>query len=96
LWRGVLRRFFLCIFNRGYVKRSTATRKGACRRCGICCHLVANKCGWLKLHPDATSSCGVYGFRCTPNCGAFPIDARDIADRNLVAPTDVPCGYSFE
>jgi hypothetical protein len=94
LWRGVLRRFFLYVFNPKYVKRSIAARKGECKRCGACCHLVANKCGWLKLH-GGTSSCRVYNFRVTPNCWIFPIDARDIADRNLVAPVNVPCGYSF-
>jgi len=26
----------------------------------------------------------------------FPIDARDIADRDLVAPADTTCGYSFQ
>ena len=95
LWRGVLRRFFLYVFNPRYVKRSTATRTGECKRCGVCCHLVANKCGFLQLHDDATSSCRVYGLRCTPNCWIFPIDARDIADRDLVAPPGVTCGYSF-
>ena len=96
LWRGVLRRFFLYAFNRKYVKHCAETRKGECKRCGVCCHLVANKCGWLLMHGDATSSCRVYRFRCTPNCWVFPIDARDIADRDLVAPADTPCGYSFQ
>lgn len=30
-----------------------------------------------------------------PNCVIFPIDHRDIADRNLVAP-DIPCGYYWD
>ena len=96
LWRGVLRRFFLYVFCRGYVKRRTAARTGECKRCGVCCHLVANKCGWLKRGADGGTSCRVYKYRWTPNCWVFPIDARDIADRDLVAPADTPCGYSFQ
>ena len=95
LWRGVLRRFFLYVFCRKYVRQSIATRQGECRRCGVCCHLVANKCAWLKIHADASSTCRIYKFRWTPNCWIFPIDARDIADRDLVASPDVPCGYRF-
>ena len=95
LWRGVWRRFFLYVFSPRYVRRCAATRQGACRRCGACCHLVANKCGWLKLSKDAPPSCRIYKFRWTPNCWTFPIDARDLADRDLVAPPGTPCGYSF-
>lgn len=29
------------------------------------------------------------------NCRTFPIDERDLADRDLVAP-DTPCGFYFE
>jgi hypothetical protein len=27
-----------------------------------------------------------------PNCKTFPIDARDLAERDWIAP-DTPCGY---
>jgi len=90
-----MRRLFLYVFNQRHIRNNRATRTGECRRCGTCCHLVANRCGWLTLHADSTSSCRIYNYRCTPNCWIFPIDARDIADRDLVAPPDTPCGFSF-
>lgn len=95
LLRGVVRRFFLYTFNRPYVERSIARRKGECVRCGACCHLIANKCGALDLRADG-SSCRLYKHYRMPNCRIFPIDERDIADRNLVAPPDRPCGFHFE
>ena len=96
LLRGVARRFFLNVFRKRYVSESLARRKGDCARCGVCCHLVANKCA--SLHVDAAaghSSCRLYNVYRLPNCRTFPIDPRDIADRNLVAP-DTPCGYFWE
>ena len=94
LIRGVLRRFFLNVFRPSYVRRSLACRHGACKRCGVCCHLVANKCGALHLHSDSSSTCRLYTVYRLPNCRTFPIDPRDLADRDLVAP-DTPCGYSW-
>jgi hypothetical protein len=90
-----MRRILLYVFNQRYIRKSRATRTGECKRCGACCHLVASKCGWLTQNLDTTTSCRIYKYRCTPICWIFPIDARDIADRNLVAPPDVPCGFSF-
>lgn len=92
LLRGVLRRFFLNVFRPGHVRASLARRSGACRRCGVCCHLVANKCSALHLHPDGHSTCRLYNVYRLPNCCTFPIDPRDLADRDLVAPS-APCGY---
>jgi len=92
LLRGVARRFFLNIFKQRYVRESLARRQGECRRCGVCCHLVANTCGALRFHKDGQSSCRLYTLYRLPNCCTFPIDARDLADRDLVAP-DIPCGY---
>ncbi|MHC6202056.1 hypothetical protein ACYULU_02560 [Breznakiellaceae bacterium SP9] len=94
LWLGVLRRFALYVFNRQYVNRSIAARKGECKRCGICCHLVAKKCGMLAIGKNGTR-CRIYTLGRLPNCWIFPIDAHDIRDRNLIAPPDVPCGYYF-
>jgi len=93
LLRGVLRRLFLNFFRPAYVRRSLALRAGACSRCGACCHLVANRCGSLHLHPDGKTTCRLYGIYRLPNCRTFPIDPRDIADRNLIAPPSTPCGY---
>lgn len=92
LLRGVLRRHFLNVFRPGYVRASLARRGGECRRCGVCCHLVANKCGALHIHSDGHSTCRFYNVYRLPNCRTFPIDPRDLADRNLVAP-NIPCGY---
>ena len=94
LLRGVLRRFFLNVFRPDTVKRSLAHRTGECARCGVCCHLVANKCGALHLHKDGQSTCRLYSVYRLPNCRHFPIDPRDLKERDLVAP-DVPCGYSW-
>lgn len=94
LLRGVVRRFLLNVFRPSYVRASLSRRTGACQRCGVCCHLVANKCGALQCHPDGSSSCRIYSFYRLPNCCTFPIDARDLAERDLVAP-HTPCGFSF-
>ena len=94
LLRGVTRRFFLNLFRPGYVRESVKRRQGDCVRCGVCCHLVANKCARLRFHPDGHSTCRFYELYRLPNCRTFPIDPRDLADRNLVAP-DTPCGYSW-
>jgi len=95
LLRGVIRRFFLNVFRPGYVRESLAQRKGECERCGVCCHLVDNKCGALHLHKDGQSTCRLYSVYRLPNCRHFPIDPRDLEERDLVAP-NVPCGYSWE
>ena len=92
LLRGVMRRFLLNIFRKRHVRENLRRRQGECARCGVCCHLVANKCARLMYHPDGSSSCWRYTSFRMPNCVTFPIDPRDIADRDLVAP-DMPCGY---
>lgn len=89
---GVARRFFLNLFWRRYTRESIARRQGACRNCGVCCHLVANTCGSLRFDSEGNSSCRMYTIYRMPNCCTFPIDPRDLADRNRVAP-DIPCGY---
>jgi hypothetical protein len=95
LWGGVLRRFFLYLFRRSYIERSIAVRKGKCSRCGVCCRLTLDPCGGLCFDETGKSYCSKYeGFR-PPNCRIFPIDKQDIADRDLVAPKNVPCGYYF-
>lgn len=94
LLRGVIRRLYLNVFRPSYVRESLSTRLGECKRCGVCCHLVANKCSALHRHLDGQSSCRLYSFYRLPNCCTFPIDSRDLKDRNLVAP-DIPCGYSW-
>jgi hypothetical protein len=94
LLRGVARRFLLNLFRRRYVRESVARRQGTCRRCGACCHLVANTCARLRSRADGSTECWRYTSFRMPNCRTFPIDPRDLADRDLVAP-DIPCGYSW-
>ena len=89
---GVARRFFLNLLWRRHVRESVARRQGACRHCGVCCHLIANTCGALRFDKKGNSSCRLYNIYRLANCRTFPIDPRDIADRDLVAP-DIPCGF---
>lgn len=97
LWRGVFRRFFLSVFRPGYVKASIARRQGSCARCGACCHLTAKHgCPSLAFEEAGLSLCKIHGSVRMPNCVIFPVDARDIADRDLVAPDGVKCGFRFE
>jgi hypothetical protein len=97
LLRGVLRRSFLHIFRPSYVRKSIAARKGQCARCGACCNLMAKKgCFLLGFEGSGLSLCKIHGPIRMPNCIIFPVDARDIADRDLVALDGVKCGYTFE
>lgn len=91
LW-GKVRRLGLGLFRRGYVRRSAERRVGECRRCGGCCRL-GYRCQFLRQGGDLTE-CRIHGWR-PSNCRLFPIDERDLRDRDAVAP-DVPCGYRFE
>ena len=96
LLRGVARRFFLNLLHKKYIAHSIARRQGACKRCGVCCHLVGTKCPALRLDKTrGNSGCRIYHICRPPNCSTFPIDPRDLADRDLVAP-DSPCGYYWE
>jgi len=92
LLRGKARRLYLGIFRRRYVRQSVARRRGECRRCGACCKLGFRCC--LLRDNGAVSECLLHRLR-PPSCRLFPIDERDLADRDLVEP-EVPCGYRFE
>ncbi len=93
LW-GRPRRLFLNLFRPGYVRANLARRQGECRRCGACCQMGLY-CRHLKYGADALSECVRYTKWRTSNCRNFPMDERDLAERDLVAP-DTPCGYTFE
>jgi len=90
LW-GKVRRLALGAFRPDYVRRSIARRRGECLRCGACCQL-GFCCVWLRRN-GSTTECRFHDLR-PPNCRLFPIDERDLADRDLIFP-DRPCGYSF-
>jgi len=93
LWSGVMRRFLLFTFNKKYIEESSSKSRGECLRCGACCRLVLRQCPYLTFEEDGKSSCVKYNKTRMPNCVIFPIDHRDIKDRNLVS--KIPCGYSF-
>jgi len=91
LW-GRPRRLYLNLFRRGYVRASLARRRGECRRCGACCQMGV-RCLRLRYNGDLSECFGYKGYR-SPNCRQFPIDERDLAERDLVSP-DTPCGFHF-
>ena len=88
---GKLRRQYLVLFRPGYVRESLARRVGHCARTGACCRLMFT-CPLLDQRSDPV--------RCTIQeikpkiCHLFPIDERDLRDRDIVSP-HVPCGFSF-
>ena len=87
---GKIRRFCLVHFRPRYVEASIALRRGQCDRTGACCKLLFT-CPAYATHPIPT--CRIHRYR--PRvCRMFPIDERDIRDRNIVSP-DHPCGFSF-
>lgn len=87
---GKLRRFYLVHFRPDYVAQSLGRRRGQCDRTGACCNLLF--------------TCPIYSARPLPACRinrhkpkvckVFPIDERDLRDRDIISP-DVPCGFSF-
>jgi len=91
LW-GKVRRFYLGVFRRRYVRESLARRRGECVRCGACCAL-GYRCLSLRDNGQGTE-CVMHKLR-PMNCRLFPIDERDLADRDLIRP-DVPCGFHFD
>jgi hypothetical protein len=90
IW-GKLRRFYFLTFRRGYVEESLKRRVGECRRTGSCCKL-AFACPWFSWL-ERLPVCRYYARR-PRNCTIFPIDERDIRDRDIVSPYE-PCGFAF-
>jgi len=93
LWSGVMRRFLLYVFNKKYVKANALKCQGECLRCGACCKLALKQCPYLAFDECGKSSCTKYDNSRMPNCVVFPIDDRDIKERDIVSST--PCGFSF-
>lgn len=88
---GKVRRFYLHRFRRDFVERQLAKRQGDCGRCAACCKLLF-RCPFLD-ESGPIALCSIHDRR-PDNCRFFPIDPRDLADRDLVDPLN-PCGYSF-
>ncbi len=93
LVKGVIRRWYLNHFRRSYVRKQLESRQGECLRCSVCCQLSA-PCPSLKWGGGEYSECKIYRYYRLPNCCTFPIDERDIADRNLLSP-ETRCGYHW-
>jgi len=88
---GKIRRFYLVHFRPRYVQASLERRQGDCHRTGACCNLMFS-CPLLK-NSISSPVCSIYERR-PLTCNTFPIDERDLADRDLLMP-DHPCGFSF-
>ena len=93
LWWGRLRRWYRHTFTPGYIARSHARRRGECLRCGACCRL-GSRCHHLGSDGDGIGVCDRHEIR-PRSCRVFPIDDRDLADRDILAP-GTRCGYRFE
>jgi hypothetical protein len=88
---GKIRRLWLAYLRPGYVRESLERRTGACNRTGACCHLMFT-CPLLDQRPEPVR-CSIHEVK--PRvCNLFPIDERDLRDRDIIAP-DSPCGFSF-
>ena len=83
--RGKIRRWYLSVFRKRYVREQLNRRRGSCRQCGACCRL-AYRCVFLDGH----NRCKIYDRARHPNCVTFPIDRRDLEDVNGV------CGFHFD
>lgn len=92
---GKIRRFYLGQFRPGYVKSKLIMRRGECLRCGTCCKLLY-LCPELEELPDGTTLCSMHENR-PINCRIFPIDQRDLNDRDLISKNGdkQPCGFDF-
>jgi Fe-S-cluster containining protein len=78
---------------RGLVRSKVERRRGECVRCGACCRLIF-RCPALHYLPDGTAGCRYHQIR-PMNCRVFPLDERDLAERDMVMP-ERRCGFYFE
>lgn len=92
LIRGKMHRFYVGHFDKAYVERHLARRKGECKRCGACCQLLFH-CAFAAECKEGIG-CKIYKNR-PVNCRIFPLHPRDLSERDIVAPNQ-PCGYYFE
>ena len=90
---GKLRRIKLTTLNRSFVEDQLSKRRGECARCSACCRFLF-KCPFLVPDGDNGWKCAVHQHR-SRVCASFPIDDRDIAERDLLMPSR-PCGFSFD
>ena len=89
---GKIRRWVLGNFRHRYIFSQIRKRKGECARCGACCRLLFH-CPFLRVLPDGGTECSIHVKR-PVNCRIFPIDEKDLRDRDTLAP-EHPCGFKF-
>lgn len=88
---GKLRRAWLIAFQKKKVEDKLSLRRGGCTRCGACCKILF-KCPAYD-ESNGEPRCLIYNDR--PGvCGLFPLDLKDLKERDLVMP-DKKCGYWF-
>ena len=92
LFWGKVRRFCLIHFRKEYVRQSLARRRGQCRHSGACCQ-ISIVCPMHGPNEHGENGCTVYERR-PQNCRIFPLDERDLRERDIIMP-DTPCGYHF-
>lgn len=87
---GKFRRLYLTTFRPRKVEWMLEQRRGECVRCGACCKL-----GLTCPHLDESNlpTCLIH-LRRHRNCRHFPLDERDLFDRDRVSP-ETKCGYWF-
>lgn len=91
-FKGKIRRIYLILLRKKYVNDQLNIRKGECIRCGACCKFIF-ECPFLKNH-RSLPECKIHNKR-PPSCKFFPIDDRDINERNQINPKTT-CGYFFK
>ncbi|MDD5655655.1 MAG: hypothetical protein PHF00_00170 [Elusimicrobia bacterium] len=89
---GKLRRWALTTIKERYIAEMASRRQGECLRCGLCCKLLF-KCPFLQTLPSGLSRCRIHKRR-PDNCKYFPIDEKDIRERDSLG-ADRPCGFWF-
>lgn len=92
LGRGKLRRMHLANLQSQKTEKLLKMRRGECRRCGACCKLMF-RCPAFE-EKNGIANCKIYKYR-SRICQLFPLDKRDLADRDLIEPTK-QCGFWFE
>lgn len=88
---GKMRRALLVTLRKDRVREMLERRRGECARCGACCKLLFRCPSYDES--DGTPRCLTYNDR-PGACGLFPLNEKDLRDRNIVLP-DRKCGYYF-
>ena len=89
---GKIRRAFLIAFRKKRVIEKLDRRRGACTRCGACCKIMFQCPAYDDS--DGNPKCLIYNDR--PGvCSLFPLDEKDLRERNAVMP-GTKCGFYFD